>query len=154
MHIARHTPQELVVVSGTRWLSAICAAAALITLYLVIARQQPKGYLFLPAFLLLFALVMDLRKIFVFDAARRVVLWRGRKVFKAVSGEILFDEITDIGTETQSAASQPGGRDVPIYRLTIITLRATIPMAYAYSGHQDRYSALRHQILDFIKPLR
>ena len=147
MHIARHTPQELVVVAGTRWVSAICAAAALFTLYLVIASHESKG-LFLAVFILLFALIMDLRKTFNFDAMRRIVRWHGRKVFKAESGEIPFDDITDIGTETRRA----GARDVPIYRLTIITPRAIIPMAYAYSSHNDRYSILREQLLDFVKP--
>jgi hypothetical protein len=111
VHIARQTPQELVVVAGTRRVSAICAAAALFTLYLVITRHEPKG-LFLAAFFLLFALIMDLRKTFTFDARQRIVRWN----------------------------------------LTIITPRATIPMAYAYSGHGDRYSTLRGQILDFVKP--
>ncbi len=147
MHIARHTSHELVVVAGTRWVSALCAAAVLFTLYFVITRHDPKG-LFLAAFFLLFALIMDLRKTFTFDAAQRVVRWNGRKVFKAESGEIPFDDITDIGTETRRA----GGRDVPIYRLTIITPRATIPMAYAFSGQDDGYSSLRGQILDFVKP--
>ncbi len=152
MHIARQTPRELVVVAGTRWVSAICAAAALITLYIVITRHEPKGYLFLPAFFLLFAFIVDLRKTFTFDATRRIVRWKGRKVFKAESGEIPFDDISDIRTEASSASSQSGGREVPIYRLTIITARATIPMDYSYSGHEDRYSTLRAQILDFIKP--
>src|SRR6266852_2088385 len=104
MHIARQTPQELVVVAGTRWLSAICAAAALFTLYFVITRHEPKGPLFLAAFFLLFALIMDLRKTFTFDARQRMVRWNGRKVFKAESGEIPFDDITDIGTESTRAA--------------------------------------------------
>ncbi len=147
MHIARHTPQELVVVAGSRWVSAICAAAALFTLYSAIVRHEPQG-LFLAAFFLLFALIMDLRKTFTFDARQRIVRWKSRKVLKAESGEISFDEITDIGTEARRA----GNRDVPIYRLTIITPRATIPMAYAYSEHGDRYSILRGQILDFVKP--
>jgi hypothetical protein len=152
MHIARQTQQELVMVAGTRWVSAICAAAALFTLYLVIGRHQPKGYLFLPAFLLLFAVIMDLHKTFTFDAMQRVVRWKGRKVFKTEAGEISFDDITDIGTEVRRASNGPGNRDVPIDRLQIITLRATLPMAYAYSGHEDRYSTLRGQILEFIKP--
>jgi hypothetical protein len=146
MHIARQTPQELVVVAGTRWLSAICAAAALFTLCFVITRHEPKG-LFLAAFFLLFALIMDLRTTFTFDAGQRMVRWNGRKVCKAESGEIPFDEISDIGTESTGAA-----RGVPVYRLTIITPRATIPMAYAYNGQPDGYSALRGQILDFVKP--
>jgi len=147
MHIARQTPQELVVVAGTRWVSAMCAAAALFTLYFVIARHEPKG-IFLAAFFLLFALIMDLRKTFTFDAMQRIVRWKGRKVFKAESGEIPFDDITDIGTQ----ATLAGDRGVPTYRLTIVTSRATIPMAYTYSGHNDRYSTLRGQILDFVKP--
>lgn len=148
MHIARQTSQELVVVAGARWLSAICAAAALSTFYLVITRHQPKGYFFLPAFLLVFALLMDVRKTFTFCAMQRIVRWNGRKAFKAESGEIPFDDITDIGTEARRA----GNRDVPIYRLTIITPQGAIPMAYVYSGQPDGYSTLRGQILDFVKP--
>ncbi len=132
--------------SGTRWLSAICAAAALFSLYFVITRHQRMS-LFLTGFLLLGALIMDLRKIFTFDAMQRIVRWKGRTLLKAESGEIPFDEITDIGTESTRAA-----RDVPVYRLTIITPRATIPMAYAYNGQPDGYSTLRGQILDFVKP--
>jgi hypothetical protein len=152
MHIARQTPQELVVVAGTRWVSAICAAAALFTLYFVIARHESRGYLFLVAFFLLFALIMDLRRTFTFDATQRIVRWKGRKVFKAESGEIPFDDITDIGTEARRTSAPPGNREVPIYRLTIITPRATIPMDYSYSGHDDRYATLRGQILAFVKP--
>jgi hypothetical protein len=147
MHIARLTPEKLVIVAGTRWVSAICVAAALFTLYFVIARHQLKG-LFLVAFFLLFALIMDLRKPFTFDATQRIVRWHGRRVFKAESGEIPFDDITEIGTETRRA----GNRDVPIYRLTIITPQATVPMDYSYRGNGDGYSTLRQQILDFIKP--
>jgi hypothetical protein len=114
----------------------------------VITRHEAKG-LFLAAFFLLFALIMDLRKTFTFDARKRIVRWNGRKVFKAESGEIPFDEITDIGTEARRA----GDRGVPIYRLTIITPRATIPIADAYSAHDVRYSALRGQILNFVTPV-
>ena len=147
MHVTRRTPQELVVVAGTRWVSAICAGAALFILYVVITRHEPKGLL-LVAFFLLFALIMDLRKTFIFDATERMVRWHGRRVFQAESGEIPFDEITGIDTEAKRA----GQRDVPVYRLTIITARSIIPMAYAYSGQSDRFSTLREQILDFVKP--
>ena len=114
MHVARQTPQELVVVSGSRWVSAICVAAAVFYTYIAIARHAPRAYLLLTVFLLLFAAIMDLRKTFIFDATRRIVRWKGRTVLKAESGEIPFDEITDIGTETKRA----GSRAVPVYRLT------------------------------------
>lgn len=145
MHIARHTPQELVIVSGTRWLSALCGAAALGSLYFVIPRRDPIGYV-VTGFLMLCALVMDLRKTFTFDAMQRVVRWKGRTVLKAEWGEIRFDDILDIGTE-----SQPAARNVPTYRLTIITAQNTIPMAYTYNGQPDGYSSLRQQILAFVK---
>lgn len=122
------------VVSGTRWLSALCGTAALGSLYFVIPRREPIGYA-VTAFLMLFALIMDLRKTFTFDALQRVVRWKGRTVLKAESGEIRFDDILDIGTE-----SQPAARNVPSYRLTIITSQGTIPMAYTYNGQPDEYS--------------
>ena len=150
MHIERQTTDELVVVSGSRWVSAICAVGALCTVYLVIVRDQPT-FLFLTGFLLLFALIMDLRKTFTFDAMQRVVRWSGRKVFKAESGVIPFDEIDDIVTETGSASSR-SGRDIPLYRLAIATPQATIPMSYTLNAEPDGYSALRGQILDFVKP--
>jgi len=146
MHVARHTPQELVVVAGSRWVSTICAAGALFTLYLAITRHQPRN-LFGAAFFLLFALIMDLRKTFAFDAMQRVVHWKGRTVLKAESGEIPFDDITDIGTESKRA-----GNNVPVFRLTIVTPGATIPMAYTYNGQPDGYATLRGQILDFVRP--
>ena len=85
----------------------------------MITHHELKG-LFLAAFFLLFALIMDLRKTFTFDAMQRIVRWKGRKVFKAESGEIRFDDITDIRTE-----ASVGDMGVPIYRLTIITPRAS-----------------------------
>ena len=133
--------------AGSRWVSAICAAGALFTLYGAITRHEPK-ILFLAVFFLLFALIMDLRKTFTFDSMQRIVRWKGRTVLKAESGEIPFGDITDIGTESKRA----GSRDVPVYRLTVITPGATIPMAYSYNGQPDGYSTLRAQILTFIKP--
>jgi hypothetical protein len=78
MHIARETPHELVVVSGTRWLSAIVGAAAVGSLYFVIPRRELAGY-FVTAFLAAFALIMDLRKTFTFDAMQRVVHWKAAR---------------------------------------------------------------------------
>jgi hypothetical protein len=147
MHIARQTPQELVVVSGTRWAAAICGACALFTLYFAIARHALEA-LFLTAFLLPFALIADSRKTFKFDAVQRVVRWNGRTVLKGESGEIRFDDILEIGTESRRA----GNRGILTYRLTIATSQATIPMSYVYSGNSDGYSALRGQIMEFIKP--
>jgi len=151
MHVARHTTQELVIVAGTRWVSAICTAASLVTLYFVLTRNEPTG-LILVAFFLLFAVIMYLRKTFKFDATRRIVRWHGFSAFKVESGNIPFDDITDIGTESRRASSRSGGSEVAIFRLTIITPRATIPMAYAFSGRDDGYAALRLEILEFVKP--
>ncbi len=53
--------------AGTPWVSAICAAAPLFTLYFVVTSHEPEG-LFPVAFFLLFALIMALRKTFTFDA--------------------------------------------------------------------------------------
>jgi hypothetical protein len=60
-----------------------------------------------------------------FDETHRIDRRKGRTALKAESGEMPFDHITHIGTE----ATRAGKRDVPVYRLTIITPRATIPTA-------------------------
>lgn len=150
MHIARQTPQELVIVDGSRWISAICAAAAVLTAYQVLSHHEPKGLLAAAVFVL-FALIMDLRKTFTFDGMQRIVRWKGRTILKSESGEIPFDDITDIGTQVSSTTVGPSQRHVPTYRLTIVTPQATIPMAYSYSGQTDRYSVLRSQILEYIR---
>jgi hypothetical protein len=147
MHIARQTPEELVVVSGSRWVSAMFAAGALITVYFVISHHKPKN-LFATAFFVIVALLFDLRKIFTFDGMQRIVRWKGRKVLKAEAGEIPFDDITDIRPQSTLA----GKGNTRVYRLTIVTPRGTIPMAYTYNGQPDGYSALRGQILEFVRP--
>lgn len=150
MHIARQTPQELVVVSGTRWLSVGCAGAAALNTYFAIIHHAPKPAFLVTVFLLVCAAVMDLRKIFTFDGMQRVVRWKGRTILKKQSGEIRFDEIVDIDTQ-QTVTTTRDGQPVPIYRLAIVTAQATIPMAYTYNGQPDHYSALRMKILNFVK---
>ena len=146
MHIVRQTAQELVVVASSRWVAAICAAGALFCIYAAVARSQMNA-LFVAGFFTLCALIMDLRKTFIFDGSTRMVRWNGCKVFKAESGVIPFAEITDIGTQ----ASLAGSRNIPTYRLTIVTTRAIIPMAYTYNGQPDHYAKLRGHILDFLR---
>jgi hypothetical protein len=146
MHIARQTPQELVVVSGSRWVSVICAVAAIFTAYFPIVRNQPKG-LFLSGFFLLFAMIMYLRKTFTFDAARRIVRWSGRKVLKTESGEIPFNQIVDIRPQ----ATTSGEHNTMVYRLTIVTHGGEVPMSYDFNGQHDHYSAMREQILKFVR---
>jgi hypothetical protein len=150
MHIARQTPQELVVVDGSRWVSAICAAGALFATYRTISQHYPKG-LILAAVFALFAMIFDLRKTFTFDSMQRIVRWKGRTILKAESGEIPFDKITNIDTETTTTSSRGGGT-ITLYRLAINASGTTIPMAYNYRGVRDGYSALRGQILEFVRP--
>jgi len=145
MHIARQTPRELVVVSGTRWLSAIVGAAAVGSLYFVVPRREVMGYV-VTAFLALFAVIMDLRKTFTFDAMQRVVHWKGRTILKAEAGEVPFDAILDICRQ-----SQPAKNNEPVYRLAIVTAQATVPMAYTYNGQPDAYSTLRTEILSYVR---
>lgn len=149
MHIASQTPQQLVVVDGSRWVSAICAAGALFGVYRMISQHEPQGLLG-AAVLALFAMIFDLRKVFTFDGMQRVVRWKGRTILKAESGEIPFDDITNIDTETTTTTNKTA--TIMLYRLAINASGKTIPMAYNYRGVKDGYAALRVQILEFIKP--
>ncbi|HEX4005371.1 MAG TPA: hypothetical protein VHX60_04305 [Acidobacteriaceae bacterium] len=149
MHIARQTPQELVVVDSSRWVSALCAAGALMALRAASSHHKTAEWIAF-ALLVMFALIFFLRKTFIFDNTRRTVRWTGRTILKAESGEIAFDEINNIGTQETTATDR--NFSVPVYRLAIETSRATVPMSYNYSGRGDRYSALRRQILEFVRP--
>lgn len=149
MHIARQTPQQLVVVDSSRWVSAICAAGALFAVYRTISQHYPKG-LIMVAVLAIFAMIFDLRKVFTFDGMQRVVRWKSRTILKAESGEIRFDDITNIDTETTTTTNKTA--TITLYRLAINASGKTIPMAYNYRGASDGYAALRSQILEFIRP--
>ena len=145
MHISRQTPTELVVEDSSLWISYLCAGAGFLLLALSVAQNKPKGFLG-AAFFLLCAAIFERKTTFTFDAMQRIVRWNGLKLFKRDSGEIRFDDITDIGTEASS------GDRVATYRLTVLTAQGSIPMAYTYAGRTDGYAPLRQQILDFVKP--
>ena len=102
------------------------------------------------AILAIFSVIFDLRKVFAFDRVQRVVRWKGRTILKAESGEIPFDDITNIDTETTTTTNKSA--TITLYRLAINASGTTIPMAYNYRGVSDGYAALRGQILDFIRP--
>ncbi|SRR5579871_1222208 len=146
MYIASQSPTELVVEDSTVWLSWIFGVCAAAIMFFSVTQHQLRG-LVGAALFVLFALIVELRTVFTFDAAQRVVRWKNLKRFKTETGSISFDEINDIGTESMS-----GDSGSLTYRLTLITSTGTVPMAYSYTGHNDAYAQLRHQILAFIKP--
>lgn len=76
MHIARQTSHEPVVVDGSRWVSAICAAGALFGAYCMFTQHERQGLIFF-AVLALFAMIFDLRKEFTFDRMQQVVRRKG-----------------------------------------------------------------------------
>jgi hypothetical protein len=144
MHITRETPQELVVVHGSIWLSVLCAAAGLVLTCVAIVQCKPKGLLAAGLFLL-FAALSARHITFTFDNMQRLVSWTGRKLFKVESGIIRFDDITDITVEALA------GDTGITRRLAILTPRGSTPMAYAYSG-VGNLARMRAEILEFIKP--
>jgi hypothetical protein len=146
MRITSRTPQELVVQDSSMWVSYLCGAAGVMIVFFSISQNKLKG-LFSAAFFLLFALLFGRRTTFTFDAMQRIARWKGRKFFKTESGEIPFDDITDIGTEATLS-----GDNSTSYRLTILTRDGSIPMAYTYTASPDAYASLRQDVLDFIKP--
>lgn len=149
MRITRQTPQQLVVVDDSRWVSGLCAAAAIFAAYRTVTHDQLRG-LIAVALLVVFALIFDLRKTFTFDSVQQVVRWKGRTILKAESGVIAFDDITNIDTETTTTSGKAA--TITLYRLAINAKGTTIPMAYNYRGVSDGYAALRGQILEFIRP--
>jgi hypothetical protein len=147
MKILRQTPLELVTVDSTIWISMICALASLPLFYVSVVLGR-RGVLFGACFFAICAMIGIRKMTFVFDAMQRMVRWKGWKPFKVESGIIPFDEITDIGTEAISGGESGGAS----YRLTILTPKGAVPMAYAYGGNSQQYESLRKTILSFVNP--
>jgi hypothetical protein len=144
MHIVRQSPQELVVVDSSRWISVLCALAGAAIIWAAIAKHQPRGILGAGLFLL-FAFLADSRTIFTFDAIGRVVSWSGRRLFTTESGAIPFAQVVDVTVE---AISGHGG---PAYRLAILTAEGSTPMAYGYRG-MGNIRQLRATIRAVVRP--
>jgi hypothetical protein len=147
MKIFHQTPQELITVDSTVWISMVCALASLPLFYVSVLLGK-RGSLFGACLFALFAVLGFRKMTFVFDTMQRTVRWKGWKPFNTESGTIPFDEITDIGTETNS-----GGESGEVtYRLTILTPQGSVPMSYSYGGNSLQYESLRKTILAFVKP--
>src|ERR1700761_2279337 len=146
MRVVHESPAELVLKDNSTWITAICAGSALALILFGIVQAEANFFL-VAALFLIFATIAAYQTTFIFDGIQRVVRWNGYKLFRSASGTIRFDDITDITTEAKS-----GGEGIPGYRLAILTAQGAVPMAYAYKGRSDAYSALRNQILEFIRP--
>jgi len=146
MRITRQTPTELTVADSSMWLSAIFAAFACMPIGITISNHTPNGF-YAGAFLLLFALVWIRKTRFIFDGQQRMVRWTARKIFKAASGTIPFDEIRDIGVETSTS-----DKGIIIYRLSILTPQGEVPMEASYNSGRESHAKIREAILAFIHP--
>ncbi len=145
MKVTRHTASELVVGDSCLWLAAVCLIMAVFPIYAAIASGK-KSTMVAAALVAVFSVVWLRKSTFVFDAGQRVVRWKRLRYFNTSSGTISFDDIRDITTETMQ------NRSGTLYRLTIITPLASVPLADAYGGGSDKYARLRQEILSFVKP--
>jgi hypothetical protein len=145
MHIAHQSPQELLVVDSSHWISLLAAFTAAATAFAALAKHQPRGFLVVALFLL-FAVLADARTRFAFDAIARVVRWKGRRFLRTQSGTIAFDEIHDITVEAAATAHGAAG-----FRLAILTDKGVRPMAYGYSA-VGNFERMRETILAMVRP--
>lgn len=143
MHIVRRTPTELVLKDSSLWISIPFLIGALVFAVVTMMEARPKGMLGV-GFMLLFAAVSANKIVFTFDGRERVVRWRGRKLFKVDAGEMPFDDIGGVGTET--TRTPRGGT---AYRLVLKTMHGARPLAYAYSG-AGNFEQMRAAILAFV----
>lgn len=68
------------------WIAAVgyllsAPAGAILAGYRTITQHEPRG-LIMAALLALFAMIIDLRKVFTFDRMQRVVRWKGRTILE------------------------------------------------------------------------
>jgi hypothetical protein len=134
----------LIVEDSEMWMAIPFAVAALIALVVTIVTANLIGLAGVVLFLL-FAIPPARKTTFVFDARRRVVRWKRRKLFKIETGRIPFDDINEIDTEAIF------GDKATAYRLKIITPQGFIPMAYTFGAGGKHYEQLRETIMDVVR---
>lgn len=144
MRIKIQSPKGLIVEDSEMWMAIPFAVAALIALVITIVSANLIG-LVAVAVCLLFAIPPARKTTFVFDARRRVVRWKRRKLFKIETGRIPFDDINEIDTEAIF------GDKATAYRLKLVTPRGFIPMAYTYGGGGKHYEQMRETIMDVVR---
>jgi len=144
MKITRQNEGELVVEDSGYWLSAILFAASLPLFYLATLHGK-VGTVFGGAFFLLCSVLLLRKTVFSFNAAEGMVHWRRRRLLSVSTGDIPFNEIKAIGTETS-----PGSSNATTYRLTILTEKGSVPLSDAYGGNRDKYAAIRAELMRFL----
>lgn len=82
------------------------------------------------------AFAVPLRR-FIFDPARKTIVWTSRSLFKADGGQVGFADVTAV--LTQSTSGESGALT---YRVALQTKDAILPLSLAYSGGR---SAVEHQ---------
>lgn len=70
---------------------------------------------------------------FTFDPARRLITWTTRSVFNQNAGQLTFDDVKSVTTQTSSDSD-----GVLTYRVALQTADATLPLGAEYSGGAAR----------------
>jgi hypothetical protein len=149
MHVARQNPTEIVLQDGMMWMSLLFSTAAIAVGVAALVQARPKG-LWGVALFLVFAMITARHTTVRFDALQRIATWRSRTLFKMQSGNIPFDEISDIVIDALASSTHSG--DIT-YRLALVTGSGITPLSSSYSGGtRARFESLRQQILDVVKP--
>lgn len=145
MHVARKTNQELIVIDGSIWLSVffLCAAAFIAVMGVT---HNMRNWWVSAGLFTLFAFIAWRRETVTFDAAAQQVRWIRHRAFRLASGTIAFSDMRGITLEAMNT-----NRNVPSYRLTILTTGKPVPMSDGYGGGQAYYESLRKEILKFIE---
>ena len=147
MRITRQTARELVLVDSSLWLAGVLAIGYLPLFYDAVFDGK-MGSLAMAGFFVLCSLFCIRKTCFVFDARDRVVRWKNRLFLKAPTGSLDFDDIGGIRIESSWGDGEGGVS----YRLTMLTSRGPIPLAYSYGSGSDKYAAMKEAIVAFLKP--
>lgn len=146
MRVTRETPTELVVSDSSLWMSIICGAAALLLAYFGLMKAKPSMFLVAGLFAV-FAAITVRGTTFAFDGIQRLVHWKSYWLFRAKSGTVRLEEISDVTVEAMST-----DKNATMFRLVLQTANGPLPMANMYTSSRDGYAHLRQQILAFLRP--
>jgi hypothetical protein len=145
MRIVENTPMDLKMRDRTLWISIVCFCAAAVQIGCDLLGRAESSQLIPAAIAVAFGLAFFRATDVTFDKVYRTCAIRRFDVVRILRIRLAFEEIEDIKIEVC-----PSDDDSVLYRLSIVTAAATIPLTVSSEPGLERHNSMRDALLDVL----
>jgi hypothetical protein len=142
MRITEDSPRRLVLRDQTLWLSAICAATAVLIAAVSFLQQIWRGLITATIFAVFGILLVRKSRVEI-NRSELTVTIETTKPFSRRSVRLKFDDIKDVAIEADAIQDNR----TPSCRLAFTLTSGSQPLSEVYSGRYEVYEAMREKVL-------